>query len=176
MPTKTKAKTKTRGTEEVARGCFDALNARDWQLFDELYAEEAIEDMVPIGIFRGRAEIHDFFRGLFAASPDYTFVVDRVVTEDRFAAVQWRASGTFSGEAFQGIEATGRHIEARGMDMMEIEDGRLVRNTVYYDGAAFARQVGMLPDQESGAEKAMIAAFNTVTKVRNAVEKRRATA
>ena len=60
--------------------------------------------------------------------------------------------------------------------MMEIEDGLIVRNTVYYDGAAFARQIGMLPEQESGAEKAMIAAFNAVTKLRKAIDRRQATA
>jgi len=171
----TKTKTKSRSTEEVARACFDALNRRDFDAFDELYGEEMVEDMVPIGIFRGRAEIGEFFRGLFAASPDYEFVVDRVIADERFAVVQWRGRGTFTGAAFQGIEPTGRRIETRGTDVMEIEDGRLVRNTVYYDGAAFARQIGMLPEQESGAEKAMIAAFNAVTKVRSAVDRRKAT-
>jgi steroid delta-isomerase-like uncharacterized protein len=169
-------KTKTRETERIARDNFDALNARDFDAWSALWAEDAIEDQIVVGILRGRSEILDFTRGLFAASPDYRFTVDRVIADDRYAAVQWRGSGTFTGEAFQGIDATGRHIETRAVDIFEIEDGTIVRNTVYYDGAAFARQVGMLPEQESGAEKAMIAAFNAVTKVRSAVERRRATA
>ena len=39
-------------------------------------------------------------------------------------------------------------------------------NTAYYDGASFARQVGMLPAEGSGAERAMKGAFNAVTKMR----------
>ena len=72
-----------------------------------------------------------------------------------------------------GILPNGKRVEVRTVEVMELEDGKIVRNTIYYDGAAFARQIGMLPEQESGAEKAMIAAFNTVTKMRQAIEKRK---
>jgi len=57
---------------------------------------------------------------------------------------------------------------------MQIEDGLIVRNTVYYDGAAFARGVGMLPAQDSGAEKAMYTAFNAATRLRRAIRERTA--
>jgi steroid delta-isomerase-like uncharacterized protein len=172
MPTKTK----TRNTEELARANFDALNARDFDAWSELWAEDAIEDVIVLGIMRGRDEILDFMRGLFAAAPDYSFTVDRIIRDDNFAVVQWRGAGNFTGATFQGIDPTGKHIETRGVDIFEIEGGKIVRNTVYYDGAAFARQVGMLPEQESGAEKAMIAAFNTLTKAKNAIDRRKASA
>jgi hypothetical protein len=41
-----------------------------------------------------------------------------------------------------------------------------VRNTAYYDGMTFAREIGMLPPRDSQAERAMFAAFNAVTRVR----------
>ena len=85
--------------------------------------------------------------------------------------MQWRATGTFTGAPFQGIEPTGRRIELRGTDCLEIDDdGKITRNTAAYDGAAFARGIGMLPPENSGAEKAMRGAFNAVTKLRKAVE------
>jgi hypothetical protein len=71
-----------------------------------------------------------------------------------------------------GIEPTGRRVELRGVDVMQVGDGLIVRNTVYYDGAAFARGVGMLPPQDSGAERTMITAFNTVTKLRRMIRER----
>src|SRR6266550_127154 len=97
---------------------------------------------------------------------------DAVIAHDETACVQWRSVGTFTGEPFIGIEPTGRRIELRGVDVMEIEDGKIVRNTVYYDGAAFARGVGMLPAQDSGTEKAMYAAFNAATRLRRAIRER----
>ena len=49
----------------------------------------------------------------------------------------------------------------------DVDDGKITRNTAYYDGAAFARGLGLLPQTGSGGEKAMLAAFNAVTKVRS---------
>jgi steroid delta-isomerase-like uncharacterized protein len=170
MPTKTKART----TEEVARKVFETFRSRDLDAIAADWSEDAVEDIVPVGILRGRHEIVENVRALYAAAPDLDPVLERIVAGERHAAVQWRAAGTFSGEPFGGIEANGRRIELRVVELMEFEDGLLARNTVYYDGASFARQVGMLPEQESGAEKAMIAAFNALTKVRKAIDRRNA--
>ncbi len=65
----------------------------------------------------------------------------------------------------------GKRIELRGTDCLEIDDeGKITRNTAAYDGAAFARGLGLMPAENSGAEKAMRGAFNAVTKLRKAVE------
>ena len=78
-------------------------------------------------------------------------------------------SGHFTGAPFQGVEPTGRPIELRGVDMIEIADGKNVTNTAYYDGMAFARGAGLLPPQDSGAERAMKSAVNAATRLRRAV-------
>jgi hypothetical protein len=98
--------------------------------------------------------------------------VERVLADDRFCMIEWRSRATHDGRPFMGIEPTGRPLDLRGVDIMEVEDGRVVRNTVYYDGAAYARGLGMLPAQDSGAEKLMIGAFNGVTKLRRAIAER----
>jgi hypothetical protein len=81
--------------------------------------------------------------------------------------------GTFDGAPFQGIEPTGKAVDMRGVDVFDVEDGLLIGCTGYYDGAEFARQAGMLPPRDSGAERAMTNAFNAVTKLRRAVNERR---
>jgi hypothetical protein len=43
-------------------------------------------------------------------------------------------SGTFAIGPFQGIAPTGRRAEIRGVDVMEIADGLIQHNTIYYDG------------------------------------------
>ena len=73
--------------------------------------------------------------------------------------------GTFCGGPFQGIEPTGARVELEGIDMLTIEDGKIVRNDAYYDSGAFARAVGLLPPQESATERRMAAAFNTRTRL-----------
>jgi hypothetical protein len=62
-------------------------------------------------------------------------------------------------------------VDLRGCDVMEFDDGRLRHNTIYYDGLAFARQIGMLPREGSSADKAMTAAFNAGVDVRSRLRK-----
>jgi steroid delta-isomerase-like uncharacterized protein len=163
---------KRKMVEQHARSAFDALARRDAEGIGRHYREDCVVEIVPIGVFRGRQAIVDFFRETFAAVPNLETTVTRVVAGETQAAVEWRMSGNFTGAPFQGIDPTGKHVELRGLDLLEIEDGETVSNTAYYDGAAFARQVGMLPPEGSGAERTMKSAFNAVTKVRKAVAER----
>jgi steroid delta-isomerase-like uncharacterized protein len=163
---------KRKVVEEHARSAFDQLARRDAEGIGRHYREDCVVEIVPIGVFRGRQAIVDFFREAFAAVPDLETTVTRVVAGETQAAVEWRMSGNFTGGPFQGIDPTGKRVELRGIDLLEIEDSQTVSNTAYYDGAAFARQVGMLPPEGSGAERTMKSAFNAVTKVRKAVAER----
>src|SRR5215207_698221 len=146
--------TKRKAVEDHARSYFDALAARDAEGMLEHWHEDGVVDLVPLGVSRGREEIGGFFTELFAALPDLETTVTRLVAGER--------------------EAAGRPVHMRGIDLIEIEDGKNVSNTAYYDGMAFARQIGLMPAQDSGAERAMMGAFNAATRVRRAVADRMA--
>ena len=166
--------TRRKVVEAHARSYFDALGRRDASGMAEHWREDGVADIVPLGVLRGREEITALFRELFAAVPDLETTVTRLVAGEREAAVEWRMSGHFTGAAFQGVEATGRRVELRGFDLLEVEDGKNVTITAYYDGMSFARQIGLMPPQDSGAVRAMKSAFNAATRVRRAVAERRA--
>ena len=151
---------------EVAREVFDAVAARDPDGIVAYGAPDYVDDFVAVGEFRGRSAIREFFRELFGAVPDLETTVVRIVADQAGAAVQWRATGTFTGSAFQGVRATGRRIDLRGVDVMDIEDGAITHNTIYYDGASFARQIGLLPAQGSAADRAMLSMFNARTRLK----------
>jgi steroid delta-isomerase-like uncharacterized protein len=170
--TRTRRPPKRKLNEEHARSYFEAVANRDPEAMASHWSADGVNDIVPLAVLRGPDEIKAFFRELFAAFPDSDMTVTRVVADDKHAAVEWRMTGTFSGSAFQGIEPTGRRVEVRGTDVLEIKDQEIVGNTAYYDGAAFARQVGMLPPRESGADRAILNVFNTMTRVRRVVNDR----
>ena len=166
---KTVQRSTVRTPEEVVRSYFDAVIARDPDAMAEHWAEEGIEEILPVGIFRGPQEVKEWFTELFTAVPDFDMTLDRVLAQENNVLVQWRASGDFSGGPLMGIEPTGRRIELRGLDWLEVEGDKVVRNTAFADGAALARGMGLLPPQDSAAEKAMFTAFNAFTKARGAV-------
>ena len=165
MPTKETVRT----PEETVRSYFDAVIARDPEAMAEHWAEDGIEEILPVGIFRGPEEVKAWFTELFTAVPDFEMTLERVLAQENNVLVQWRASGDFTGGPLMGVEPTGRRIELRGLDWLEVEGDKVVRNTAFADGAALARDMGMLPPQGSAAEKAMFGAFNALTKARGAV-------
>ena len=136
------------------------------------YADDAVIDLVPLHVLRGSEELRQFFLGLLAAIPDLETTYEVAAASDDTAVIEWRMRGTFNGAAFEGVEPTGKPVELRGCDVMRVENDRIVHNTAYYDGMDFARQVGMMPAQDSAGERAMIGAFNAVTKLRGRLGQR----
>ena len=165
--------TRRKAVEQRARSYFEAMDRRDAAAMADHWHEDGVEDVVPVGLMRGRDELTAFFSSLFAAIPDARTTVTRLVAGEQACAVEWRLEGTFEGASYMGIEPTGKHVEIRGCDYLELDDGQIVSLTAYSDGAGFARQIGFLPADGSGADRALKGAFNAVTKLRRAVAERR---
>jgi steroid delta-isomerase-like uncharacterized protein len=151
--------------EQIVRSYLDALDARDLDGAVKFWAEDGLERITPVGEFRAPDGLREFFNGIWAAIPDSTFEILDLVGDDRHVAVRWRSTGTFCGAPFQGIEPTGARIDFEGIDMLTVEDGLIQSNNVYYDGAEFARQAGLLPARDSAAEQRMTALMNTRTRL-----------
>jgi len=156
----------TQTPAEVARAIFDALGKKELDDAMAYVAEDGVDDFVAIGRFEGKPAIRQFFEELLTAFPTFEVAVERIVGDDTTAVTQWKASGDFTGGPFQGVEPTGKYVEIRGIDVMEIDNGTVRHNTIYYDGAAFARQVGLLPKAGTTMDRAMLSVFNAATRLR----------
>jgi len=128
---------------------------------------DIVEDVVVLRELRGRAQVRGYFEQLFQAFPNFEVRPVSVHGDDTRATVQWYAQGTFTGVHFEGLRPTHRRIELRGVDIMEFRDDLLVHNVVYYDGAAFARQIGLLPAEDSAPERLLLRTFNKVQELRH---------
>jgi len=167
------AKAKKDAARAVVREYFDALMAKDldravatWKpgSQDRLYG--FAEMVAPHGI-------RDYFASIFAAIPDFTLEVDSMVAEGDEVAVRWHAAGTFNGtQKFQGLVPNGRRVELEGLDLLTVSDDKIIANHAYTNGMEFARQVGALPPQDSGPERAMAAAFNAKTAIEKKIRNR----
>jgi steroid delta-isomerase-like uncharacterized protein len=160
-----------------AREIFSAIfDDRDLSDPYRYWTDESVDHFLAASrSVRGAHALAEWFRNLFASVPDWTLEIENVLDDgDRTAVVQWRATGTFDGsEPFIGIEPNGRRLELRGVDVIVVDgDFKVVTNTVYYDGVEFARQIGMLPPRDSAADRAMLAAFNGATKLKQLLARR----
>ena len=159
-------KSKTPGPGRVARAYFDAVSAQDVDAMAACWAPGGIDRIVPVNReLRAPDELRSFFTQTFTAIPDMRFEVLDVVAARNQAAVRWRATGTFCGGPFEGIEPTGSPIELEGIDLLTVEDGKIQHNDAYYDSAQFARAVGLLPPTDSPMERRMAGAFNARTRL-----------
>lgn len=156
---------------ERVRDIFHAIfDERDLSDPYRYWTDDSVDHFLAAGrSVKGAQDLAQWFRDLFAAVPDWKLVVENTVDDgDRQVVVQWHATGTFNGSApFLGIEPNGRKLDIRGCDVIVVdENDKVVTNTVYYDGAEYARQIGMLPARDSAPDRAMLAAFNGATKVK----------
>ncbi|MFN8590202.1 MAG: nuclear transport factor 2 family protein [Thermomicrobiales bacterium] len=124
-----------------------ALNDHDLDGLVALYADDAIVDQaIQNGlVFRG----HDAIRGWLAANldavPDLAISTEQVIAQGNQIAWAWNYAGTYTGQ-FPGYPAgTGQTITLRIVSMFELDnEGKIVRETLYYDNDAFLSRVGAM--------------------------------
>jgi hydroxyacylglutathione hydrolase len=153
-------------TEEVARRYFAAVAARDVDAMVACWRGGGVDRLHGQADLIAPDGVRAWFEELFAAIPDSSFEVIATTTEDDRCAVRWRLTGTFAGPSeWQGIVPTGSRIELDGCDVVQVADGLVVANEAYTDGMTIARQLGVLPPRDSGAERGMTALTNLRTRL-----------
>lgn len=114
------------------------------------FTEDCVyEDVALSAVNTGKQELEAFLRATFAAIPDFQIEPKAAFAAGPQRANEWVMSGTQSGP-FPGIPATNRSFSVRGASIMEMEQGRIRRNTDYWSLAALLQQVGVLPQTPSG--------------------------
>jgi steroid delta-isomerase-like uncharacterized protein len=155
---------------ELIRWTFEQLNQHDVSGLRQFWTAETVERF-PDRTCRGVDEIAAYFEDTFAALPDMRIEVISIVEQGDDVLAHWHLTGTHSGPV-QGIEGTGKRIELDGIDHFVLRDGKVVSNFVVFDQMQYSRQLGILPAQDSVADKAMKAAFNVRTKLAQRLKER----
>jgi steroid delta-isomerase-like uncharacterized protein len=113
-----------------------------------LFADDCVFEDVTFGVVaRGKEELRGFANDAFAAVPDFKYRLTSRFAAGQWAAIEWVMSGTHKGD-LPGIPATGKRFSSvRGSTILELEAGKIRRESDYWDAATFMRQVGLLPSQ-----------------------------
>jgi steroid delta-isomerase-like uncharacterized protein len=129
---------------EIAQKWFDAMNKHDVAEMASLCWEDAVGDEVAEpSSQQGRERIAESYRELFTGFPDCRSEVSNAFAAQDQALVEVRWFGTNKGE-FRGLPGTGKFVDIRIAYIFKVQGGKIRKITEYYDGAAVARQMGMV--------------------------------
>lgn len=147
-------------------GVLEHWNAHDVEGVLSFYDPEICWHNRPLEeTYRGHAEVAGFLRALFAAFPDLEFEVGKRVVRGDDVAETWVIRGAHLG-TFLGVPATGARVEIHGMSMIEMRDGRFLRDDFCFDAAAVMRQLGLLPSLDAARGRVGRTALRVLVGVR----------
>ena len=134
---------------ELLERYVEHYNAGDLDACIELYAEDAVQRMHD-GVFEGLDAIRARLARDLRAFPDAAYVVESFVEADDTFADEWTFTGTNTGpfRLPDGAEvpATGKPVEIKGMELVQVRDGKIVLDNLYYDFMAAVAQLGLVPE------------------------------
>lgn len=135
-------------TETLMRAFFKRVwNDRDLDAADELVADAYTIHHDPGDPWEGQTLDREGFKERLRISsapfPDLHFEIHDVIAADDRAAVSWTMTGTNTGPMGK-MPATGKAIEARGITIYFIEDGRMTGHWQAMDRLAVLQQLGIL--------------------------------
>ena len=128
----------------------ERYNAGDLDAVMDLYAEDAVQIM-PDGIFKGRDAIRDRLALELNGFTDVHHTVESFVEQGDSFADEWIFRGTHTGpfplpDGTQ-LPPTGKRVEERGMELVQLHDGKIVVNNLYYDNLSSLVQLGLVPER-----------------------------
>ena len=125
-----------------AAALWDAFNARDLDVLQELIAEEFVNDAALPGTPSGPAGMAAVWQRLWRALPDARFTTEVVMREGDTVISIGTMEGTHQGE-LMGIQPSGRRVRWQQCHVVRVDaDGRVLHHRGIRDDLAFLRQTG----------------------------------
>lgn len=123
-------------------------NAGDLDGLANFYTEDATLAS-PDGTAQGRVAIRAQWSREKAAFPDRTLTVDVLVEQGNTIVTEFTWAATNTGPLYlpDGTELppTGKRLETKGMDLVQVRDGKIAVHHLYWDNMALAGLMGFLP-------------------------------
>jgi steroid delta-isomerase-like uncharacterized protein len=127
----------------IAEKWIAAWNSHNPEKMLPLFSDDVFYEDVAFGeVNHGKAELTKFAASEFEAVPDLDLKLLRSHVRNGHGTIEWSFSGTD-----KGIYKTGKKFSVRGVSVIDLRDGKIVRNLDFYDSGTIMRQVGVLPAQ-----------------------------
>jgi steroid delta-isomerase-like uncharacterized protein len=123
-----------------------AWNSRDFEKVLGFYSPHYVgEDVGQAFLLRGHEGVRAMLQTYWQAFPDLEFTLTDAVVQDSRVAIVWMAEGTHRG-TIMNIPPTGHRVEVRGVSILDVQGGLIVRGQYIWDLAGMLRHMGLLPE------------------------------
>ena len=123
-----------------------AWNSHDMEQVLRFYSSQyTSEDVGQAFLLRGHEGIRTMLENYWQAFPDLEFTVTDTVVHDSRVVIVWMAEGTHQG-MIMNIPPTGHRVIVRGVSIIDVEDGLVVRGQYIWDLAGMLRHMRLLPE------------------------------
>ena len=134
----------TTNTEEFVKNLWAAWNSHDWEKTSPFYADNCIIEDLPTKTCNGKRELEAYYNYLLIGYPDLNFEAMSCFGSDNQIATQWTMSGTNTGDTSRS-KATGKSFSIPGVSILEIQGGKIIHETDYWDLHSLLQQLGIMP-------------------------------
>ena len=127
--------------KRIVEQMFTGWNSRDPDKVAAAFSEDAVyEDVTADHISRGRAEVRKWAAGAFEVFENFKMEIVSSSFHTGSGVVEWIWSGTDKG--------IGKNFSVRGVSIVEIRKGKILRCKEFYDWAKAMKQLGLLPAEK----------------------------
>jgi steroid delta-isomerase-like uncharacterized protein len=102
----------------------EAINQRNLDLLDELFASEFIDHTASPGQAPGLEGLNQFFAMMDAGFSDFRATIEDMIAEGSKVEVRFTFRGTHQGD-FVGIPPTSKQVTMQGIDILRVENGNV---------------------------------------------------
>lgn len=128
----------------VRRNTEEVQGKGDWAVFDELWADDAVDHTPQPGVGADKASVLMLYKGLRSAFPDFRPEIDWQVAADNLVTTYKTYYGTHQGE-FLGIAPTGTKISFISVDAIRVVDGKITEHWGAGTLLDLFQQLGVVP-------------------------------
>ena len=130
--------------EVIRRFVEEVQNKKNWDVYDELNADDFVNHSAPPGIPSDREGGKIYLGAFLGAFPDCHFTIDDMIAEGDQVVTKKTFTGTHEAE-FAGIPPTGKRVTLQFVDIMRVRDGRITEHWLSMDQLSFMQQLGVIP-------------------------------
>jgi C-1 hydroxylase len=134
--------------KELVRRFVDAYNNQDYDLLDELLAPDYVDHTNHVD----REGLKQLIKMAFSAFPDYHETIEDIIAESDKVWIRVKVTtGTHTGN-FMGFAPTGKKLIIEMVDIIRVDNGKLVEYWDVTDRTDFLRGLGAIEYTEQGKQ------------------------